>query len=97
MLIRRIDKKTRIGQGLKLLREEKELLSGSLSDNIPLVNSISIPNPNRSERFAFNLHALFSANDDALLVLDVLLHKVEISPPKTKGKHASVFFKPRET
>ena len=33
----------------------------------------------------------------ALLVLDVLLHKVEISPPKTKGKHASVFFKPRET
>ena len=64
MLIRQIDKKTRIGQGLKLLREEKELLSGSLSDNIPLVNSISIPNPNRSERFAFNLHALFSANDD---------------------------------
>ena len=57
MLLRRIDKKTRIDQGLKLLREAKELLSGSLSDNIPLVNSISIPNSNRSERFASNLRA----------------------------------------
>ena len=34
MLIRRIEKKTSIDQGLKLLREAKELLSGSLSDNI---------------------------------------------------------------
>ena len=64
MLIRRIDKKTRIGQDLTLLREAKELPSGSLSDNIPLVNSISIPNTNRSERFASNLRELFSANDD---------------------------------
>ena len=60
MLIRRIEKKTSIDQGLKLLREAKELLSGSVSDNISLVNSISIPNPNRSERFASNLRALFS-------------------------------------
>ena len=53
MLIRRIDKKTSVDQGLKLLREAKELLSGSLSDIIPLVNSTtSIPNPNRSERIA---------------------------------------------
>ena len=52
MLIRRIDQKTRIDQGLKLFREAKELLSGSLSHKIPLGNSISIPNPNRSERFA---------------------------------------------
>ena len=64
MLIRPIDKKTRSDQGLKLLREAKELLYGSLNDNTPLVNSISIPNPNRSERFASNLRALFSANDD---------------------------------
>ena len=47
MLIRQIDKKMSIDQGLKLLREAKELLSGSLSDNIPLVNSTSIPNPKK--------------------------------------------------
>ena len=52
MLIRRIDKETSVDQGLKLLREAKELLSGSLSNIIPLVNSTSIPNPNRSERIA---------------------------------------------
>ena len=61
ILIRRIDKKTRIDQGLKLLREATELLSGSLSDNIPLVNSTFIPNPNRSERIDSNLRVLFSA------------------------------------
>ena len=50
ILIRRIDKKTSVDQGLKLLRETEELLSGSLSDIIPLVDSTSIPNPNKSER-----------------------------------------------
>ena len=67
MLIRRIEKKTSIDQGLKLLREAKELPSVSLSDNIPLVNSTSIPNPNRSERIASNLLALFSVYDDSLV------------------------------
>ena len=57
------DKKTSIDQGLKLLREATDLLSASLSD-IPLVNSTSIPNADRSERIASNLCALFSAYDD---------------------------------
>ena len=65
ILIRRIDKKTSIDEGLKLLREATELLSGSLSVNIPLVNSASIPNPNRSERIDSNLRALFSTYDDS--------------------------------
>ena len=65
ILIRRIDKKTSIDEGLKLLREATELLSGSLSVNIPPVNSTSIPNPNRSERIDSNLRALFSAYDDS--------------------------------
>ena len=52
MLITWIDKETSGDQGLNLLREAKELLSGSLSDIIPLVNSTSIPNPNRSEKIA---------------------------------------------
>ena len=55
--------KTSIDQGLKLLREATDLLSGSLSDNIPLVNSTSIPNADRIERIASNLCALFSAYD----------------------------------
>ena len=61
------DKKTSIDQGLKLLREATDLLSGSLSDNIPLVDSTSTPNgpnANRSDRIASNLRALFSAYDD---------------------------------
>ena len=62
---RRIDKKTSSDQGLKFLREAKKLLSGSLSDNISLVNRTSIPNANRSERIASNLRALFSAYDDS--------------------------------
>ena len=65
MLIRRIDKKTSIDQVLKLLREAKKFLSGSLRDNIPLANSTSIHNPNRSERIASNLRALFSTYDDS--------------------------------
>ena len=100
MLIRQIDKKMSIDQGLKLLREAKELLSGSLSDNIPLVNSTSIPNPNRSERIASNLRALFGAYDDspASTRLPAAQCRNQIAgPPKTKGRHASMFFKPGET
>ena len=100
MLIRQIDKKTSIDQGLKLLREAKELLSGSLSDNIPLVISTSIRNPNRSERIASNLRALFSAYDGSTVSArrPAAQSRNQIAgPPKTKGKHASVFFKPRET
>ena len=100
MLIRRIDKKTSIDQGLKLLREAKELLSGSLSYNIPLVNSTSIPNSNRSERTASNLRAVFSAYDDSPVSTrrPVPQSRNQIAgPPKTKGRHASVFFKPWKT
>ena len=99
MLIRQIDKKMSTNQGLRLLREAKELLSGSLSNNIPLVNSTSIPNPNRSERIASNLGALFSAYDDnpASTQLPAAQCRNQIAgPPKTKGRHTSVFFKPRE-
>ena len=98
MLIRRIEKKTSIDQGLKLLREAKELLSGSLSDNIPLVNSTSIPNPNRSERISSNLLALFSAYDDSPVSnrRPAPQSRNQIAgPPKKKGRHASVFLKPR--
>ena len=100
MLIRRIDKKTSIDQVLKLLREAKEFLSGSLRDNIPLANSTSIHNPNRSERIASNLRALFSTYDDSPVSSrrPAPQSRNQIAgPPKTKGRHASVFFKPRET
>ena len=90
------DKKTSIDQGLKLLREATDLLSGSLSDNIPLVDSTSTPNgpnANRSDRIASNLRALFSAYDDALVVLDVPLHKVEIKlQVRQKRKEDMRFF-----
>ena len=95
ILIRRVEKKTSIDQGLKLLREAKELPSVSLSDNIPLVNSTSIPNPNRSERI-FSRFSVYTMK--ALLVLDVLVHKVEIKlqvrQKLKRGRHAPVFFKP---
>ena len=101
MLIRRIEKKTSIDQGLKLLREAKELPSGSLSDNIPLVNSTSIPNPNRSERIVSNLLALFSVYDDSLVSTRRLApqSRNQIAGPQKlkRGRQASVFFKPRET
>ena len=89
MLIRRIEKKTSIDQGLKLLREAKELPSVSLSDNIPLVNSTSIPNPNRSERIVSNLLALFSVYEVEI--------KLQVRQKLKRGRQASVFFKPRET
>ena len=94
------DKKTSIDQGLKLLREATDLLSGSLSDNIPLVDSTSTPNANRSDRIASNLRALFSAYDDG--PGSTRRHAPQsrnqiAGPPKKKGGHASIFFKPRET
>ena len=85
------DKKTSIDQGLKLLREATDLLSGSLSDNIPLVNSTSIPNPNRSERIASNLLELFSVYDDSLVSTrrPAPQSRNEIAgPPKIKEKKA---------
>ena len=94
------DKKTSIDQGLKLFREATDLLSGSLSDNIPLVDSTSTPNANRSDRIASNLRALFSAYDDGP---GSTRHPAPQSrnqiagPPKKKERHASIFFKPRET
>ena len=36
------DKKTSIDQGLKLLREATDLLSGSLSDNIPHTTQLTL-------------------------------------------------------
>ena len=97
---RRIDKKTSSDQGLKFLREAKKLLSGSLSDNISLVNRTSIPNANRSERIASNLRALFSAYDDSPVSTRRPAPQSRnqiVGPPKTKGRHAAMFFKPRET
>ena len=91
MLIRRIEKKTSIDQGLKLLREAKELPSVSLSDNIPLVNSTSIPNPNRSERIVSNLLALFSVYDDSLVSTRRLAPQSRnqiAGPPKIKERKA---------
>ena len=91
MFIRRIEKKTSIDQGLKLLREAKELPSVSLSDNIPLVNSTSIPNPNRNERIVSNLLALFSVYDDSLVSTrrPAPQSRNEIAgPPKIKEKKA---------
>ena len=94
------DKKKSIDQGLKLLREATDLISGSLSDNIPLVDSTSTPNANRSDRIASNLRALFSAYDDG--PGSTRRHAPQsrnqiAGPPKKKGRHASIFFKPRET
>lgn len=97
------DKKTSIDQGLKLLREATDLLSGSLSDNIPLVDSTSTPNgpnANRSDRIASNLRVLFSAYDDGpgSTRRPAPQSRNQIAgPPKKKERHASVFFKPRET
>ena len=94
------DKKTSIDQGLKLLREATDLLSGSLSDNIPLVDSTSTPNANRSDRIASNLRALFSAYDDGpgSTRRPAPQSRNQIAgPPKKKGRHSSSFFKPRET
>ena len=91
MLIRWIEKKTSIDQGLKLLREAKELPSVSLSDNIPLVNSTSIPNPNRSERIVSNLLALFSVYDDSLVSTRRLAPQSRnqiAGPPKIKERKA---------
>ena len=99
--IDKTDKKASIDQGLKLLREATDLLSGSLSDNIPLVNSTSIPNADRSERIASNLRALFSAYDDSpgSTRRPAPQSQNQIAgPPKKKGRYASIFFfKPRET
>ena len=60
MLIRRIEKKTSIDQGLKLLREAKELLSGSLSDNIVGLHMTSLKFKLKNYRsyrdFTFTMH-----------------------------------------
>ena len=91
ILIRRIEKKTSIDQGLKLLREAKELPSVSLSDNIPLVNSTSIPKLNRSERIVSNLLALFSVYDDGLVSTRRLAPQSRnqiAGPPKIKEREA---------
>ena len=92
------DKKTSIDQGLKLLREATDLLSGSLSDNIPLVDSTSTPNgpnANRSDSTASNLRALFSAYDDdpGSTRRPAPQSRNQIAgPPKKEGRHASIFF-----
>ena len=94
------DKKASIDQGLKLLREATDLLSGSLSDNIPLVNSTSIPNADRSERIASNLRALFREYNDSpgSTRRPAPQSQNQIAGlPKKKGRHASIFFKPWET